>query len=227
MTAEEYFGDWIKVIDKGELTRIMRWLGKVNPSTLCPSKQNIFKAFKLCPLQSCRVIMIAQDPYPQEGVATGLAFGNNTQDDDYLSSSLKVVKESVINYSIPHNNIIFDNSLETWAKQGILLLNSALTCELNNIGSHVRIWFPFMSKLIENISLYDNGYVFMLFGNQAQSFKPFIKGVHKIMEIKHPAYYARRRELMPYSVFTDMNNYLYDKYNLNIELYKETNYGNC
>jgi uracil-DNA glycosylase len=227
MTAEEYFGDWIKVIDEGELTRIMRWLGKINPSTLCPSKQNIFKAFRLCPLQSCRVIMIGQDPYPQEGVATGLAFANDIRGDEYLSASLRVIKEAAINNTLPHNSIIFDNSLESWAKQGVLLLNSALTCELNSIGSHVQVWFPFMSKLVENISKYDNGYVFMLFGNQAQSLKPFIKGSHKIIEVKHPAYYARRSELMPYSIFTDMNEYLGNQYNINIELYKETNYGAC
>jgi uracil DNA glycosylase len=160
-------------------------------------------------------------------VATGLAFGNNTQDDEYLSASLKVVKEAAINYNIPHNNIIFDNSLESWAKQGILLLNSALTCELNNVGSHVRIWTPFISKLIENISNYDDGYVFILFGNQAQSYQPFIKGNHKIIIAKHPAYYARRREEMPHNIFTEMNDYLRDQYNINIELYKETNYGSC
>lgn len=61
MTAEEYFGDWIKVIDKEELYRIMHWLKTVEPSCLCPALPNIFRAFKVCSLKNCRVIMIGQD----------------------------------------------------------------------------------------------------------------------------------------------------------------------
>lgn len=61
MTAEEYFGDWMKVIDKEELFKIMRWLKTVDHSSLCPAPKNIFKAFKLCPYKKCRVIMLGQD----------------------------------------------------------------------------------------------------------------------------------------------------------------------
>lgn len=62
MTAEEYFGDWIKVINKEELAKIMRWIGSINnPSTICPSPKNIFKAFRICPYNNCKVIMIGQD----------------------------------------------------------------------------------------------------------------------------------------------------------------------
>ena len=56
MTAEEYFGDWIKVIDKGELFKIMRWLKTVNPDDLCPHPHNIFKAFRVCPYNECKVV---------------------------------------------------------------------------------------------------------------------------------------------------------------------------
>lgn len=222
MTAEEYFGDWIKVIDKVELAKIMKWLNSVDNSTLCPSKSNIFKAFKLCPFKECRVIIIAQDPYPQKGVATGIAFGNSTETaEEDLSPSLKVVKEAMINYEIPHGPIEFDNTLESLAKQGVLLINSALTCNVNSVGSHVEVWRPFMEKLVEKISLRDNGLVFVLFGNQAQSLKPFIKGSQKIIECYHPAYYARRNEIMPYSVFTDVNKFLKDQYNEKLEYFKE------
>lgn len=61
MTAEEYFGDWIKVIDKEELYRIMHWLKTIEPSCLCPAPPNIFRAFRACTLKNCRVIMVGQD----------------------------------------------------------------------------------------------------------------------------------------------------------------------
>lgn len=222
MTAEEYFGDWIKVIDKVELAKIMHWLKSVNPNILCPSLKNIFKAFRICPFKECHTIFLGMDPYPQPGVATGILFGNSKDTpDDRLSPSLKIVKECAINYEIPHGPIDFDITMESWAKQGILMINTALTCEVNSVGSHVRIWRPFMAKLIENISLRDNGLVFVLFGNQAQSFKPYIKGSQKIIEVQHPAYFARRNEIMPYSTFTEVNRFLKAQYNEQIEFYKE------
>lgn len=222
MTVEEYFGDWIKVIDKEELLRVMRWLKTLDPSCLCPEPKNIFKAFRACSLKNCRVIMIGQDPYPQKGVATGILFGNSKDTpDDKLSPSLEVVKECAINYELPHGPIEFDNTLESWAKQGILMINSALTCEVNKVGWHVKVWEPFMSKLVQKISEYDNGLVFVLFGRQAQALKPYIHGYHRIIEIEHPAYFARRREIMPYSVFTDINKFLKDQYNEKIEFYRE------
>lgn len=228
MTAEEYFGDWMNVIDKDELRRIMLWLKNVNPASICPTIKNIFKAFRMCPYKECKVVFMSQDPYPQPGVATGILFGNSADTpENLLSPSLQVVKEAVINYEIPHNRIDFDNTLESWAKQGILMINTALTCEVNQVGSHFNIWRPFISKLIRNISNKDRSIIYVLFGNQASLFKLDIANAAKIIEVYHPAYYARRRTKMPYSIFTDINQTLYDLYGQKIEFYKETEYGVC
>lgn len=222
MTAEEYFGDWMKVIDREELMRITRWLKSIDPSCLCPALPNVFKAFRVCPLKSCRVVMIGQDPYPQKGVAIGILFGNSKDTpENLLSPSLQVVKECAINYEIPHGPIEFDNTMESWAKQGILMINSALTCEINKVGWHVNVWTPFTTKLVENISKYDNGFVFVLFGKQARDLKPYIHGSHCIIEVEHPAYFARKNKIMPYNVFTDINKFLKNQYNEQIEFYRE------
>ena len=61
MTIDEYFGDWMKVLDRAETMKIMGWLKTVNPNTLCPALPNVFRAFKLCPYKECRVIFIGQD----------------------------------------------------------------------------------------------------------------------------------------------------------------------
>ena len=150
MTLEEYFGDWLRVIDRAELDKVLILLNrmyKVKP--ICPAQENVFKAFSLCKYHDCKVAFIGQDPYPQKGVATGILFGNNasTREDDW-SPSLKIVRDSVIDLRRPHNLITFDPTLESWAKQGILMINSALTVEMNKVGSHTMLWRPFISKLL-------------------------------------------------------------------------------
>lgn len=221
MTLEEYFGDWSEVIDKSELSRALRYIQ--SEENICPSKKSIFKAFKLCPYKELKVVFVGMDPYPQSGVAQGILFGNSKDTlEENLSPSLQVIKECAINYEIPRNTPVqFDNTLESWAKQGILLINSAFTCRVNEIGSHLSIWKPFTSKLIENISTKKDGLVFVLFGGQAQSFKSYIKGNHKVIETYHPAYYARRNEKMPYEVFTEVNKFLREHYNEHINFYIE------
>lgn len=97
MKAEEYFGDWIDVIDKQELRKVVTWINKTNSATLCPSPKNIFRAFRACPYEDCKVVFLGQDPYPQKGVATGILFGNSEDTpEDRLSPSLQVVKEAAI-----------------------------------------------------------------------------------------------------------------------------------
>jgi Uracil DNA glycosylase len=227
MTIEEYFGDWMKVIDKAEAMKIMGWLKTLNPNTLCPALPNVFRAFKLCPYNKCRVVFIGQDPYPQKGVATGVLFGNSKDTpEDKLSPSLQVVKESVIDYGVYHNLYTFDNTLESWAKQGILMINSALTCRVNAVGSHVNEWRPFVSKLVKNLSTRETGIIYVLFGRQAQTLKPYIdERYNDIIEIEHPAFFARTNQIMPHSVFAEVNNLLYGRYGEKIEWYKEEIYN--
>lgn len=226
MTIEEYFGDWMKVIDKQEAMKIMGWLKTVNPNILCPILPNIFRAFKLCPYNRCMMVWLGQDPYPQKGVATGVLFGNREgTPDDKLSPSLQIIKESVINYKLPHNSIIFDNTLESWANQGILMINSALTCEVNKVGSHVNVWRPFVSKLIKNLSIKESGIIYVLFGKQAQTLRPYIdKEYNEIIEIEHPAYFARTGQTMPNNIFIKINDLLYSKYREKIKWFKEKDY---
>ena len=175
MTIDEYFGDWMKVLDRKETVKIMNWLKITDSSTLCPSIKNVFKAFKLCSYNECKVIFIGQDPFPQKGVAQGILFGNSSNTpEDKLSPSLKVVKESVINFDIPHNLITFDPTLESWAKQGILMLNSALTTEVGKVGIHTLKWRPFIGSFLKNMSEKNPGIIYVFFGSQAKSLNTYI-----------------------------------------------------
>lgn len=223
MTIDEYFGDWMNVLDRVETIKVIEWLNKVNPNNICPTLPNIFRAFKLCSYKDCNIVFISQDPYPQKGVATGILFGNNkdTKEED-LSPSLKIIKNAAINFEIPHNFINFDPTLESWAKQGILMLNSALTCEVNKIGSHVNVWRPFISKFLKNLSNKSTNMIYVLFGRQAQTFKPYINSkLNRIIEVEHPAYFARYNKDMPTGIFTEINKIMKGFYGTTIKWYEE------
>ena len=222
MTIDEYFGDWMKVLDRNETMKIMGWLRSINQSTLCPSIKDVFKAFKLCPYNNCRVVFIGQDPYPQRGVAQEVLFGNSSNTpENKLSPSLQIIKESVINFEIPHNLITFDPTLESWAKQGILMINSALTTEVGKIGVHMMKWRPFMIAFLKQMSMINPGIIYVLFGSQAQILEPYISKNNYVLKIEHPAYFARTNKKMPYHIWKDINKILYDLYGERIEWFKE------
>lgn len=203
MTIKEYFHDWLKVIDINELNNVVSRLHKLySIKHVMPAYNNIFKAFHLCPLTKLKVIFLGYDPYPQDTKATGLAFANSSPP---FSPSLQVLKESCIDYSMPKNAILFDNTLESWAKQGVLLLNSALTVEVNKSGSHLMLWRPFITKLLTNLSNYDTGLVYILLGSVAQTFEPYIGKYNHIIKEKHPSYYARTNQIMSHKLFVDID----------------------
>lgn len=226
MTLEEYFGDWMRVIDKQEFYNIMnKLLVEYKRKDICPKQADVFKAFNLCPLHNLKVIMLGLDPYPQKGVATGILFGNSTDTtEENYSPSLKIIKDAVIDLHKSHNLITFDPTLESWAKQGILMINSALTVEANNPGSHIMLWRPFISKLFKSLDGY-TGVVYVLFGSIAKTFKPYINTrFNTVLEVEHPAYFARTGKEMSSEIFYKISRIVKENYNYQISWYKEENY---
>lgn len=234
MTIQEYFQDWSKVVDLPEADRILRKLSASN-TTICPQIKDIFRAFLLCPFYSLRVCIIGQDPYPQlrpvcynsiatkVPVATGIAFANSpdTPSDSY-SPSLTILRDSVIDFSRPHNIINFDPSLEKWEAQGVLLLNSALSCELGRVGSHTLLWRPFIKSLLTNLSKYHTGIVYVLMGTVAQSLEPYInKQFNHVIRIRHPSWYVRQRQRMPSDIWQEINSILIAQNGYGIEWFTE------
>ena len=222
MSLEEYFGDWIRVINQKELNTVIDVMNRLYGSKkVCPAAENVFRAFDLCPYNELKVVFIGQDPYPQRDVATGILFGNKADvPEDELSPSLEVVKEAAVNFEVPHNSIIFDQTLESWARQGILMINSALTVEMNKVGSHTMLWRPFISSLLKNISETNPGLIYVLFGSQAGTFQPYIK-TGTVIKVPHPAYNARTETKMNPKLFTDINRELKSKYGITIKWYQE------
>lgn len=145
-----------------------------------PKFKNIFNAFKECPYDDIKVVIVGQDPYPQIGVADGIAF----------SCSIKGTAEKSLQYinkalSTEHTD------LRCWSNQGVLLINTALTVEINSIGSHYNLWKPFTNYLFDNINRVNPDTVFILMGKKAQEWKVLLPNC-KILECAHPASAAYR-----------------------------------
>ena len=231
MTIQEYFGDWCKVIDTTEADRLVKKLLD-SKQAICPEIKDIFKAFTLCSLHDLKVVIIGQDPYSDiingKPRATGIAFGNSadTPEENY-SPSLDVLKESVIDFSMPHKRIIFDPSLEKWEKQGVLMLNSALTCLKGRPGSHTLLWRPFIKSFLTNLSNYDWGIVYVLMGSEARSFESYINPIYNhIIKINHPSWYVRMHMKMPSALWQEINRILTYHYGFGVEWYKEYKFLN-
>lgn len=222
MTAEEYFGKWLGVIGEDSLQRILPIINKLyQTQRVMPRYEDIFKAFHICPYDKLKIIFLGQDPYPQKGVATGILFGN-AEGTAVLSPSLEVIKEACIDYTVPHGVIQFDVTLESWARQGILMINSALTVRQDTPNSHTMVWRSFIAKLLSNLNKAETGLIYVLFGEQAKTFSPYInRKYNHILEVKHPAYFARIKEPMPHKLFSYINILVTNKYGKPIEWYKE------
>lgn len=210
MTIEEYFEDWKTVVPIDQIDGILKVAYK-SFTSVCPISKDVFKAFEACPYSNLKVVVIGQDCYPdiRNGipVATGIAFANRkgTPEQEY-SPSLNVLMESFIDFSVPHSFITFDPSLEEISSQGVLLINTALTCEVNKPGSHMLLWKPFIKQLLANLSSHNTGIVYVLLGSEAQSLKDYIDGRYNyILCDKHPAYYARKNMPMPPGIWKTVN----------------------
>lgn len=209
MTIEEYFGDWCEYIDLEMADNIKNTLLKSN-MVICPKLSNVFKCFRLCSFKKLKVVFFGYDPYPNlvnnQPVATGLAFANySTTPEKNYSPSLKVLKASISHYLGSDNNINFDPSLESWEKQGVLMLNSALSCEAGLTGTHSLLWRPFIASFLLSLSLTRTNIVYVLLGSVAQSFKEYINYKdNTVIECYHPAYYSRTHTLMP-DIWTKVN----------------------
>ena len=150
-----------------------------------PPLKQVFRAFEECPSENLKVIMIGQDPYPQIGVADGLAFscGNTKKPQPSLKNIFEAVETTVYQEWPTHQ----DPDLTRWANQGVLLLNRALTCEIDKVGSHYDIWNDLLMYVLDILNFTSSGLIFVLLGAKAQELETLIGPNHYIIKASHPA----------------------------------------
>lgn len=159
-----------------------------------PPLKQVFRAFQECPYDQLRVVVVGQDPYPQLGVADGIAFscGNTKKPEASLRHIIKAVNETV--YSGKQDIKEVDPDLTRWSNQGVLMLNTALTTEVGKIGKHFDIWQPFIAYLIDMLSKNDRSLVWVFMGKQAQALSDMVDDHHTVLACSHPASAAYQKQ---------------------------------
>lgn len=187
---ESQVGDWYPLLEPVVTSDYFKKVGtalkqcKAKGIKVYPDTKITFRAFKLCQLKDVKVVILGQDPY-HDGSATGLAFANSDQS-PRMSPSLRNIVTAV-ETDLGALCVNFNPTLESWANQGVLLLNTALTVEKGKAGSHVHLWNEFTKEVITRLSLIKNNIIFVLWGKKAQDYAKYIQGDNKILMAAHPA----------------------------------------
>ena len=147
-----------------------------------PSNEYIFRALNYFEFKETKVVIIGQDPYHGFNQSTGLAFGINN--DVKIPPSLRNIKNEL---KSDLNIELEDQTLEKWAKQGVLLLNASLTVVQGKPGSNINLWNIYTSNLISELNKLDN-LIFLAWGAFAHNKLKDIDPIrHKIIVTSHPS----------------------------------------
>lgn len=185
-----------------------------------PSSENTFRAYRLCPYDEVKVVILGQDPYHGKGQANGLAFSINEEVElDEPPSLVNIFKEIEEDLGDDAFKIHHNPDLSRWSKQGVFLLNTSLTVREKQAGAHSKLWSRFTRATIANLNLSPAPIVFMLWGNHAKSFKPLIDGTHhKVLEAVHPSpLSANRGGWFGNKHFSQTNTFLNNQYGIEID----------
>ena len=173
--------------------------------SICPPGKLIFNAFDSCPFDQTRVVILGQDPYHGPGQAHGLCF-SVPEGVRVPPSLVNIYKELKEDLDIP---IRTSGNLETWALQGVLLLNATLTVRAHQAGSHQGIgWEEFTDVAIRKLSDNKEGLVFLLWGSYAQKKGAFIdRNKHLVLSSPHPSPLSAHRGFLGCKHFSKVNEY--------------------
>lgn len=143
--------------------------------TYYPNRQDIFNVFSM-DLKDIKVVILGQDPYPNEGQALGYAFA--VSETTTKPASLRIIEKEV-----GHE---IDKTLFNWRQQGVFLLNTALTVEAKKAGSHLKYWENFTKEVIKYIS-FNNPCIWLLWGAKAFQYEKYLGKENNILKAPHPA----------------------------------------
>ena len=180
---------------------------KAQKTNILPHSSLWFNALKTTPLPNVRVVIIGQDPYPTVGHPHGLCFS--------VMPDVKPLPKSLLNiYKELQDDLGIDNFhtgyLQSWAEQGVLLLNSVLTVDAGNSASHQsQGWEIFTDKIITTINEKMDHVVFILWGKYAQDKGAMIDtSRHLVIKSPHPSPLSAYRGFFGSKPFSTTNNYL-------------------
>lgn len=171
-----------------------------------PDMYDIFYCFRYTPFANVKVVLLGQDPYHNEGQANGLCF--SVKDGIPKPPSLEnMMKELHEDLGCP---IVKSGDLTKWAKEGVLLMNTALTVRAHQANSHANCgWSWFTDAVISILSEQKNHLVFLLWGGNARRKKALIdQNKHLILECAHPSPLSAYNGFFGCRHFSKTNDYL-------------------
>ena len=171
-----------------------------------PDMHDIFNALKYTSYKDTKVVILGQDPYHDQGQAHGLAFSvkpNIPTPPSLLNIYKELNKE--LGLFIPNNGYLI-----SWAKQGVLLLNTILTVKAHMANSHKnKGWEIFTDNIIRYLNKRDEPIIFVLWGSNARSKKDLIDtSKHYILEAPHPSPLSAHRGFFGCNHFEKINEIL-------------------
>lgn len=205
-------GKWTRLLDDTKLQKEAQNVheklqGIIGADNVFPQPDEIFNAFTLLESEP-KVVIIGQDPYPQRGKAHGLSF--SVKPGVTVPPSLRNIYSALEN----DPNVEFTRPkhgcLESWAKQGVIMLNAALTVEEGKSNAHKDIWCNFTDRLIQLLSIKYPGLVYVLWGGDAKKKRPLLQGSdHMVLEFNHPSPMVRNNTFgTACKHFSEINAYL-------------------
>lgn len=173
---------------------------------LAPPPADIFRALSLTPLGNVKAVILGQDPYPRRGDANGLAFS-------YVGAgrvppSLRVILAELA--ADGGGAVSGTRDLSAWAREGVLLLNTALTTLAGVTGAHLRLgWSALADEAVSAVSAERPAVAFLLWGNAARSRSVLVDATrHLVIESGHPSPLNRARDFPGTRPFSRANAFL-------------------
>lgn len=189
-----------------------RTMGKI----IYPPQSDVFNAFRFTEFADTRVVILGQDPYHGPRQAHGLAFSvlPGITPPPSLVNIYKELQSDITGFIYPRHGY-----LVSWAKQGVLLLNTVLTVEASKAHSHAKIgWETFTDKVIAVLNQYREGIVFLLWGSHAQQKGQFIdRQRHHVLMTTHPSPLSAHRGFLGCRHFSKTNEILAKQGNMVID----------
>lgn len=196
--------DFIKIIEK------LYSEAKEEGHHFTPPLKNVFRAFEECSFDDVKVVVIGQDPYFYKDVADGIAFSCSLTGKE--QPSLRYIFNGIEKHVYNDGPMDRNPDLTRWANQGVLLLNSAFTCQIDKPGSHFEIWRDFMIYLLDMLQLRKPDLIYVLLGKQAETFSVHLTGT--VIKTTHPASaaYSKQKDWAGASAFKKVNELLKENF---------------
>ena len=178
---------WLPIFQKSNVSEILNKIISLKLEyeesniSIFPKQEDIFKCFQYFEIYETKVVILGQDPYHGPNQATGLCFGTYSKPPPSLKNIAAELKSDT-------GIDLKDYTLESWAKQGVLLLNSSLSVVEGKPSSQMKLWSQFTNLIIEELNKSVNPIIFLAWGSFAHDkLKCITNDKHHLIVSSHPS----------------------------------------